>query len=168
MGEAVHEAFRPELEALGPAPPPAYLLDDGAGRAAAGPPLCVLMQVRTGDATIQNQGQQVDEAALGQAILKEREGVFQCAELAAEKLAARESAAGWRGSAKDVLWFLMTDSKLLQRAAKERYGHRLLTHNGTVDFYAALGAAGTLSVVGEQWLGTFCSAHVITEKSGIG
>jgi len=67
-----------------------------------------------------------------------------------------------------VLWYLMTDSKMLQHAAKKKYGKKLVTHEGTVDFYGSLGAAGTLSVVGEQYLWTFYGAHIVTKRSGLG
>jgi len=167
--EAVHQAFAPELEIVGTVPPPLYQGSSSPSDRVR----CVMVQVRTGDATVQSQNS-TDErksammAALGKSALKEHHGTFECAQHAAEKLAAREQAAGWNGTVADVKWFLMTDSKLLQRMAKAEYGDRLFTHEGTVDFYATLGAAGTLSVIGEQWLGTFCGAHVVTKKSGLG
>jgi len=69
----VQKAFAPELGIL--APPPL-----GKGLP------CVMMQVRTGDSTIQSQGNDTDPSSRHKEILWKYRQIFSCAKLAAYRL----------------------------------------------------------------------------------
>jgi hypothetical protein len=148
--------FAPELASLHPAP---FGRDFADNFRAPLEPQCVMIQIRTGDQVIVNaNGSDSDVSKEEQRMLIKRyQGAFKCA-ANTEKAFKRE-----------MLWYVMTDSKPLRIAAQQEYGaKKVIAHSGTVDFFGGLSNAGMTSVLGEQWLGSLCDGFVVTRTSGLG
>ena len=141
----------------------------------AAPPVTkVMLQIRVGDLAIKhfNLREPGNELKLEEEAKAQRaaQSLFEC-----WRLCALSHIPGAPGP---LIWLVMTDSEHIKAYASglARRGEQAfvntLSSAVTVQQYGDQRAAGApdpvLYVIAEQWLGTFCSMHVVTGHSGLG
>jgi hypothetical protein len=130
--------------------------------------LKIMIQIRVGDASISNHNHQIS--------LDTFSTHFNCAKQI-QDFAMKTMDGNGKPKYTRVLWYLLSDSLSLRKAAVERFGDDVIVtsldspieHTSNENSgYGEISQSGFRNAAAEWWLGGYANYHVITQWSGYG